>query len=108
MPAHKWRITMNYLGIDVSKKKIDCCLIVGDKYLHRVLKNDQSGFEKLRDWLKKYTAEPVYACLEATGIYSEHIADWLHDETRPAYLFFGLLRPATLHGFHWAGYYKTT
>lgn len=71
---------MNYLGIDVSKRKIDCCLIVGDKYLHRVLKNDQSGFEKLRDWLKKYTAEPVYACLEATGIYSEHIADWLHDE----------------------------
>lgn len=70
---------MNYLGIDVGKAKIDCCLIVENRYFHRVLKNTPEGFEKLAVWLAKYGSEPVYACLEATGIYSERLADWLHD-----------------------------
>ena len=70
---------MNYLGIDVSKAKIDCCLIVDGRYFHRVLKNAPDGFAKLADWLGKYGSAPVYACLEATGVYSESLADWLHE-----------------------------
>lgn len=70
---------MNYLGIDVSKDKIDCCLIVETRYFHRVLRNSPEGFAKLSAWLSKYGNEPVYACLESTGVYSERIADWLHD-----------------------------
>lgn len=70
---------MNYLGIDVSKAKIDCCLVVGERYFHRVFTNNVVGFEKLHEWLLKYGSE-VHACMEATGIYSENVAEFLHDK----------------------------
>lgn len=70
---------MQYLGIDVSKAKIDCCLIVEKRYFHRVFKNTTEGFAKLADWLARYGTEPVHACLESTGVYSERLADWLYD-----------------------------
>lgn len=38
---------MIYLGIDVAKLKIDCCLRVDDRYLHRVFLNNNDGFAKL-------------------------------------------------------------
>lgn len=68
-----------YLGLDVAKSKIDCCLMVNDHYFHRVFKNDATGFTKLTEWLSKYTTEPITACAEATGVYSEKVADYLHD-----------------------------
>lgn len=70
---------MLYLGLDVSKHKIDCCLKLNERYLHRVVKNNQEGFKKLSDWLAKYTTEPVTAVCEATGTYSEPVACHLHD-----------------------------
>lgn len=69
---------MQYLGIDVGKDKIDCCLIVDGRYFHRALKNDASGHEKLSQWLAKYGSAPVHACIEATGVYGEKVADYLH------------------------------
>lgn len=68
-----------YLGLDVSKSKIDCCLIIDDRYLHRVVKNTSEGFAKLSEWLAKYNAESVIACCESTGVYSEAVACYLHD-----------------------------
>lgn len=70
---------MNYLGIDVSKTKIDCCLIVGERYFHRVFSNNVAGFEKLCEWLLKYGTD-VHVCMEATGVYSENVAEYLHDQ----------------------------
>ncbi|MFD1245374.1 IS110 family RNA-guided transposase [Paralysiella testudinis] len=70
--------TAVYLGLDVSKSKIDACLKMNDRYFHRVIKNDPTGFEKLSEWIAKYTPQ-VHACCEATGTYSEAIADYLHD-----------------------------
>ena len=70
---------MQYLGIDVGKNKIDCCLIVGGRYFHRTLKNDASGHEKLSQWLAKYGSAPVHACIEATGVYGEKVVEYLHD-----------------------------
>ena len=68
-----------YLGLDIAKAKIDCCLMHDTKYLHRTFENNQDGFIKLSSWLEKHTANKVYACCEATGSYSEAIADYLHD-----------------------------
>ena len=68
-----------YLGLDIAKAKIDCCLMHDTKYLHRTFENNQDGFIKLANWLEKHTANKVYACCESTGSYSEAIADYLHD-----------------------------
>lgn len=68
-----------YLGLDIAKAKIDCCLMHDTKYLHRTFENNQDGFIKLSSWIEKHTANKVYACCEATGSYSEAIADYLHD-----------------------------
>ena len=42
-----------YLGIDVSKLTIDCCLISDGLFFERKFKNSQAGFQDLKDWLKK-------------------------------------------------------
>lgn len=70
---------MYHLGIDVSKAKLDCCLKLGNRYLHRVFKNNREGYEKLKQWLDKYAVGSIHACLEATGIYGEAVAEYLHD-----------------------------
>ena len=67
-----------YLGIDVSKKTIDCCLISDGIFFERRFENGQSGFKKLQDWLIKHGAtDKLHCCCEATGKYYEALADCL-------------------------------
>ncbi|MBA8766527.1 IS110 family transposase [Wolbachia pipientis] len=35
------------LGVDISKKKFDVCLLVDSKKRHKVFQNNQDGFAKL-------------------------------------------------------------
>ena len=70
---------MNYLGIDIAKAKVDCCLKLAGRYLHRTFANNTDGFAKLVEWVGKHGNGPVHACLEATGIYGEAVAVYLHD-----------------------------
>jgi transposase len=68
------------LGIDISKRKFDACLIrEGGKLRHRSFPNSADGFSQLSAWLTKYKAEQVHACLEATGAYGESLAAYLHE-----------------------------
>jgi transposase len=69
-----------YLGLDVSKVRLDVALLVDDKPRTAFFDNTPSGFQKLRNWLRKRTAEPVHACLEATGTYGQDVAQFLTDE----------------------------
>lgn len=56
------------LGIDISKRKFDACLIrEGGKLRHRSFPNCADGFSRLSAWLTKYKVEQAHACLEATG-----------------------------------------
>lgn len=67
------------LGIDVAKKKLDACLIMGDgKVLAKKFENNTKGIKLLEGWLMSLHVEPVHACLEATGAYSELAAEHLH------------------------------
>lgn len=68
-----------YLGIDVSKAKLDCALLLGERYRSKVVRNDAAGLETLRQWLKKNQGETAWVCLEATGIYWELAAQTLAD-----------------------------
>jgi transposase len=66
------------LGIDVAKAKLDCALRLPEgKLRHKVVENSPSGFQALSTWLAKQGAQTVHACMEATGIYWEAVAEYL-------------------------------
>jgi transposase len=67
-----------YLGIDIAKNTFEACLLNGTKAGHGSFANAPAGFAKLDRWLKKRKVERVHACLEATGRYSEGVAEHLH------------------------------
>lgn len=76
---------MQIIGIDVSKDTLHVALADSrdarnDKVLasHRFTNND-AGFKSFADWMEKKKAEAGTVCLmEATGVYHERLADWLH------------------------------
>tara|TARA_B100002019_G_scaffold181930_1_gene157040 strand:- start:195 stop:1196 length:1002 start_codon:yes stop_codon:yes gene_type:complete len=84
------------VGIDVSKKKLDVCVAVGDKIKTRVLKNTAAGHAELDLWLAQRDL-PVDApiVLEATGPYSEAVAIALSD----AGWAISVVNPARITGF---------
>ena len=66
------------LGIDVAKAKLDCALRLPDgKYRNKVVDNTPAGFRALCEWLRKHEASPLHACMEATGVYWEAVAEHL-------------------------------
>ncbi|MGH8119613.1 MAG: IS110 family transposase [Gammaproteobacteria bacterium] len=71
--------TINILGLDISKAKVDCALLVQGKVKSKVIANTTAGFETLNHWLQKHQAGTVHACCEATGNYWEALALALHE-----------------------------
>lgn len=74
----------NFLGIDVSKDRFDVFLSFISKKekretRKRSFKNDDLGFQGLLSFLQKHNVEEVKACMEATGCYSEALAEFLHN-----------------------------
>jgi len=69
------------LGIDVAKAKVDIALFDGKKLIATgQFDNNAAGFKKLSKWLKRKTARPVWACMEATGRYGDDLAAYLHKQ----------------------------
>jgi len=67
------------LGIDVSKKTLDAALIFDNWTLCKQFKNSLTGFDLLAVWLASFQIKQVHACLEATGVYGEAVALFLHE-----------------------------
>ena len=67
------------LGIDVAKKKLDACLMIGSKVLLKKFDNNMKGIKLLEGWLRSLKIERAHACLEATGTYSEMVAEFLYE-----------------------------
>lgn len=68
------------IGIDVSKKKIDCCLReTGTRFREKNYINKPSGFQKLIDWVESRNSSNsvLRFVLEATGTYHESLAHFL-------------------------------
>jgi len=68
-----------YLGIDVSKAKLDVALALNGKFRNKIFANTATGFSELSAWLTRYAAGPVHVCMEATGVYWEAAAEYLAD-----------------------------
>lgn len=74
------------IGEDISKEKFDACISIIDKEQHvkvvasRTFSNNESGFKAFFEWknLKCKLALPTVFVMEATGIYYEKLAWFLH------------------------------
>ncbi len=91
---------MIYLGIDVSKAKLDCAVLLDasqGKHKQKVVANSASGVQALIQWCVKQGVEPqqLHAVLEATGPYHEQAATALHD----AGLTVSIVNPAQVRDF---------
>lgn len=88
---------MFYLGVDVSKKKLDCMLLnsTNGKLKSKSLSNTKAGFEELIGWLAENKAPEAHVVMEPTGVYHEPAALALTD----AGLTLSLVNPAQLRQF---------
>lgn len=91
---------MRYLGIDVSKAKLDCCLLVDEvtgKRKNKGVHNSKAGVADLLAWLSKQdcTPEQVHAVMEGTGVYHEQAARALSD----AGVMVSIVNPAQVKDF---------
>jgi transposase len=72
-----------FLGVDVSKAKLDVALLSEQaKYKSKVFANTPAGHVALWQWLQSHASEDatgVHVCMEATGSYHEPLALYLHD-----------------------------
>lgn len=72
------------LGVDISKAKFDVALLLeGKKYRSKVFSNDPAGFKALLEWIGSMVSggqNNVHVCMEATGVYHEALALFLHDQ----------------------------
>jgi transposase len=75
---------MFYIGIDVSKAKLDCSLLMdatNNKRKSKVVINSKAGISDLLAWTNKQHVQnnELHAILEGTGVYHEQAAQALHD-----------------------------
>ena len=76
---------MLYLGIDISKNKLDSCLLFdeGRRKRTKIVANSRVGCTELLAWLKRHWPDvplpQVHVVMEGTGIYHEVAACALHD-----------------------------
>lgn len=73
-----------FLGVDVSKAKLDVALLLNDhRFKSKVFANDRQGFDSLLHWLNVQLPDglhDLHICMESTGSYHEALACALHDQ----------------------------
>ena len=84
-----------FLGIDISKKTFDVALLVQDKISSHKFNNNIQGFQSLLAWLKKKEILLLQACMEATGIYGQALAEFLFAQK----ISVSIVNPARIKGF---------
>lgn len=72
------KAAMNYVGIDVSAKKLDLALKVNGKYLNAQFENAAKGFTAIIKYVRK-RSKSAKVCVEATGIYHLELSLALHE-----------------------------
>ena len=84
------------LGIDISKKDFHVVLMNENKTTKpKVFKNTPQGFESLQTWLTQQGVTKVHACMEATSIYGEALAEFLFHSGHTV----SIVNPSRIKGF---------
>lgn len=65
------------VGVDISKNWFDIC--IPSVKLKVQLTNDLAGFKKFLRLLKKHRIAKARVCMEATGLYFEALAEFMHN-----------------------------
>ena len=89
------RVFVDILGLDVGKRELHAVLLQGDRTTSKIITNSPTGISQLKTWLKNRKAAEVHVCLEATGGWSEDVAEALHD----AGLTVSLVNPSRIKAF---------
>ena len=92
-----------WLGIDIAKETFVASLLLEKRSAQGSFDNAPAGFTKLDHWLKKRKVAQIHACLEATGRYSEGVAEHLH----AAGHIVSVINPARLKAFGQATLVRT-
>ena len=87
---------MDVLGIDLAKLTFDATLLTstGAQH-HHSFPNTPESFAQLQTWLTQYDVQQLHACMEATNIYWEALASWLHAQGYAV----SVVNPARIKGF---------
>ena len=70
---------MVFIGIDISKLTFDAAYKLNSRYEHKQFANTLKGFDALHHWANKSKKE-IFICLEATGVYSFSLAQYLSQQ----------------------------
>jgi len=68
------------LGLDIAKAKFDAALLQDGHTHPRSFPNTADGFTALQQWIGDWATLPIRACMEATGVYGEALALFLHQQ----------------------------
>ncbi|MEG4275863.1 MULTISPECIES: transposase [unclassified Microcoleus] len=89
-------MTPTFLGIDISKKDFHVVLLKEERgSTTKKFTNNTAGFESLNNWLKKQGVEELHACMEATSIYGDALAEFLYEAGYQV----SVVNPARIKGF---------
>lgn len=84
------------LGIDVSKKSFDVALLLPNgKRKNKKFCNDVEGFKTLHNWLHEFEVDSLHACMEATNVYGNALAEFLFEQGYAV----SVVNPARIKGF---------
>jgi transposase len=87
---------MMILGIDIAQATFDVTLLDAAQVSHYAsFANDATGFARLHGWLVQQGVTHLHACMEATNIYWEALAEWLHAQGYTV----SVVNPARIKGF---------
>ena len=87
---------MDVLGIDLAKLTFDATLLTTSGEQHyQSFPNTPEGFTQLQAWLTQYGVTQLHACMEATNIYYEALATWLHAQGHIV----SVVNPARIKGY---------
>jgi transposase len=69
-----------YIGVDISKAKLDAAALVGEKHRDKSFPNTSAGHKALIEWivaLRGHSHTSAHVCMEATNVYWEACAQAL-------------------------------
>jgi transposase len=83
------------VGVDIAKKKFDVARLQDGTYRHKVFANTTDGYIAFLAWLAGFGPEPVRVVMEATGVYSVPLAEFLTDQD----VWVSVVNPAKIKAF---------